>query len=253
VVLATGNTQRPRLPSWPDRELYSGELLHSSRYSNGSRFEGRTVLVVGFGNSGGEIAIDLCEHGARPTLAVRSAVNVIPRDMFGVPVLAVGIAMSPLPPGMADFLARPLLALTVGDITELGLRRLPYGPKRQIAEHGRIPLIDVGTLDLIRNGRITVAPGIRRFTPRGVVFEDDREAEFDAVVLATGYEPALRELLPNGSAALDEHGNPRSSGRELDRGLYFCGFYVAPTGMLREIGIEARRIAASIQRHTASA
>jgi hypothetical protein len=45
---------------------------------------------------------------------------------------------------------------------------------------------------------------------------------------------------------LDERGAPRASGRETDPGLYFCGFYVAPTGMLREIGIEADRIASSI-------
>ena len=46
--------------------------------------------MVGFGNSGGEIAIDLWEYGARPSLAVRSPVNVIPRELFGIPIWATG-------------------------------------------------------------------------------------------------------------------------------------------------------------------
>jgi hypothetical protein len=246
VVIATGNTRRPKVPSWPDQETYAGEILHSSRYMNGGRWRGRAVLVVGFGNSGGEIALDLCEHGCRPTLAVRSPVNVIPRDVLGVPILAIGILMSLLPPAMADVMAKPLLAMSIGDIRKLGLRRLPYGPNRQIAEHGRIPLIDIGTIGKIRSGEIALAQGLRRFTPRGVVFDDDRDVEFDAVILATGYEPALGELLPDSAHVLDERGAPRASGHETDPGLYFCGFYVAPTGMLREIGIEADRIASSI-------
>jgi indole-3-pyruvate monooxygenase len=45
----------------------------------------------------------------------------------------------------------------------------------------------------------------------------------------------------------NENGMPFSSGEETKiPGLYFCGYYVAPTGMLREIRIEAQRISASI-------
>ena len=73
-------------------------MLHSDEYTNGEPFRGRRVLVVGFGNSGGEIAIDLCEHGAHTSLAVRGAVNVIPRELFGIPILAIGILQSRLPP-----------------------------------------------------------------------------------------------------------------------------------------------------------
>jgi cation diffusion facilitator CzcD-associated flavoprotein CzcO len=245
VVIATGYTRVPHEATWPGREGYRGEVVHSSRYDNGSRFRDRSVLVVGFGNSGGEIAIDLHEHGARPTLAVRSAVNVIPRDLFGVPILAVGLLMGALPARIADALAKPLVQASIGDIADVGLRKLPYGPNVQIREHARIPLLDVGTIDLARRGHVRIAPGVRRFTTDGVEFEDGTTGSFDGVVLATGYRPRLADFLEAPDLVTDERGTPKS-GCETLPGLYFCGFYVAPTGMLREIGIEAKRIAASI-------
>ena len=246
VVVATGYTRVPHEATWPGREEYLGEIVHSSRYGNGHRFRGKRVLVVGFGNSGGEIAIDLHECGAEPTLAVRSAVNVVPRDFLGIPILAVGLVMGPMPARVADVIAAPLIRATIGDITEVGLRKLPYGPNVQIREHARIPLLDVGTIGLARQGRIRIAPGIRRFTPQGVEFDDGTGAPFDGIVLATGYRPALADFLEDAGRVTDQSGVPEKSGRETLPGLYFCGFYVSPTGMLREIAIEARRISASI-------
>jgi hypothetical protein len=234
------------MPAWQGRESYRGELLHSSRYTSGAAFGGRRVLVVGFGNSAGEIAIDLHEHGAEPTLAVRSPVNVIPRELAGISILAVGAVFRPLPPRLADWLSWPLLRLSVGDIEKLGLRKLPYGPSEQIRRDGHIPLIDIGTIALIRAGHIAVRPGVEAFTPSGVRFEGGGEEAFDAVVAATGYRPRVDELLGELAEACDADGTPRASGREVAPGLYFCGFYVSPAGMLREIGVEARRIAKAI-------
>jgi indole-3-pyruvate monooxygenase len=69
------------------------------------------------------------------------------------------------------------------------------------------------------------------------------------VVLGTGYRPALEEFLVDWEAVCDVNGVPRVSGRPTAiRGLYFCGQFVAPSGMLREIGLEARRIAHHIAR-----
>lgn len=247
LVIAAGFNQEPSLPSWPGQALFKGTILHSSQYKNGEPFEGKSVLVVGFGNSGGEIAIDLQEHGARVSLAVRSAVNVIPRELFGIPVLSIGILQSRLPPGIADIINAPLLRFTVGNITEYGLSKLPYGPVTQIQRDGHIPLVDIGTLKLIKNGQINVFKGIREFNEEGVIFTDGKQARFDAVILATGYRPRVDSFLTGLSAVYDENGKPVSSGYETEvPGLYFCGYYIAPTGMLREIGLEAKRISAAI-------
>ena len=248
VVIATGATRRPVRPSWPGQTAFRGTIMHSSEYQNGAAWRGRTVLVVGFGNSACEQAIDLVEHGALPHLAVRSAVNVIPRDLFGfIPILQLGIWMRHLPTGLTDAIAAPLVQLTIGDLAKLGLRKLPYGPNTQIARDRRIPLLDIGTIAHMRAGQIAVHVGIARFNENGVQFEDGSMLALDAVVLATGFQPALEEFLPDWRDVCDDSGRPLISGGATKLpGLYFCGQHVSPAGMLREIGIEAKRIAAAI-------
>lgn len=249
LVVATGYNAEPHVPSWPGRERYAGEVIHSSTYRSGMSYRGKRILVVGLGNSGGEIAIDLHEHGAHPWLAVRSPLNVIPREVMGIPILALSIPLVRLPPRLADAISAPLGKLLFGDLTRVGLKRLPYGPFTQIRRNARIPLIDVGTIGLIAKGVIKVVPGIERFTDSGVVFDDGRAVDFDAVVLATGYRPAVRRFLSDAGRRWDEDGAPRRSGDGSEiPNLFFCGFYVSPTGMLREIGFEARRIGKAIRR-----
>lgn len=252
VVMAAGYNRKPVIPHWQDEEAYQGEVLHSSAYHNGAPYRDKDVLVVGFGNSGGEIAIDLHEHGARPSMAVRSPVNILPRDILGIPILALGILLDPLPPRLADALGAPVRRLAVSDLSKWGLRRQTYGPNEQIKQHRRIPLLDVGTVQLIREGTIKVYPGIERFTPDGVVFTDGRSARFDVVILATGYTPDIASLLKRADSVVDEKGVPLKSGAATALpGLYFCGYYVSPTGMLREISIDAKRIARAISSKSA--
>lgn len=246
LVVAAGYNREPVIPTWPGVTDFGGPIRHSSAYVNGRPYQGQDVLVVGFGNSGGEIAIDLHEHGARPTIAVRNAVNVIPREIFGVPVMAFGLVQRLFSPETADALNAPLLRALIGDLEPLGLRKLPYGPATQIRKHHRIPLIDVGTVALIRQHAITVRPGLRAFQRGAVVFDDGSRSRFDAVILATGYRPRVDHFLAAGAGVLDGDGKPVSSGVESAAGLYFCGYHVSPNGMLREMALESQRIARAI-------
>jgi len=250
VVIATGYSRQPNLPFLNGQDEFQGEILHSSAYRNGASYAGKSVLVMGFGNSGGEIAIDLVEHGAQAALSVRHPVNVIPRDILGIPILALALLLNALPAKLADVLSWPLLRLTIGDLRSLGLQVLPYGPMQQIERDHRIPLLDIGTIKLIRAGKIRTYGGVERLTAAGAIFDDGagKQANFDAIIMATGYRPALADFLPAAAQITDSSGLPLVSGQETAlRGLYLCGFYIAPTGMLREIGIEAQRIAAHIQ------
>ncbi len=182
-------------------------------------------------------------------LSVRAPVNVTPRELFGIPATVFAIAQRKLPPRIADALTAPLLRLRFGDLARYGVRKAPDGPLTQITTRRRIPLIDVGTVRLIRAGAITVRSGVARFTDRSVIFADGSMDEFDAIILATGYRPALDTWLTPASTVTDEQGIPRASGYETDvPGLYFCGFRSVATGLLREIGIEAKRIAQAIDR-----
>ena len=244
VVVATGWADSPHTPCWPGQDGYTGEVIHSSAYRNPAPYVGKRVLVVGFGNSGGEIALDLAEAKVDVTMAVRGPVKIVPRDLLGLPILSWAILQQWLPPRVADFLNAPLLRLAIGSTRHLGLQMERKGPLTMIAEDGRIPLLDIGTLARIRDGSIKVRRGITHFTGDGVAFAGSASEPFDAVILATGFRPDLRALLPDMAAVFDAHGLPLITGRATsEAGLFFCGQRVVPTGQLREIGIEATRIA----------
>jgi cation diffusion facilitator CzcD-associated flavoprotein CzcO len=244
LVVATGWADYPHSPTWPGMETFGGQILHSSRYHNPRPFLGQRLLVVGFGNSGAEIALDLAEAGVAVTLSVRGPVNIVPRDLLGVPILTWAIAQSWLPARLVDALNAPILRLAVGSIEKLGLTRAAKGPLQLIEEEGRVPLLDAGTLSQIRAGRIGVRGPIASLAPNTVVFSRSAPERFDAIILATGFRPDLRALLPNCAGVLSEDGKPLVSGAPTtEPGLYFCGALTSPTGQLREIGFEAVRIA----------
>lgn len=226
---------------------FKGEILHSSQYKSGATFKNKNVLIVGFGNSACEIAICLYEHGASPALSVRSAVNVLPRDILGLPVLEMGKLTTMLAPATADKLTAPLIRLLVGDITKLGLKKSRYGPREQIEKQKRIPLLDIGTIKLIRQGAIKVYGNIERIKNHAIFFEDQTQQDFDAIILATGYEHGLSNLIGAANERIKDLNTPVGKQTSFGKdGLYFCGFYVSPMEMLREIGIEATKIAGDI-------
>jgi cation diffusion facilitator CzcD-associated flavoprotein CzcO len=244
MVVATGIADAPYRPSWPDIETFGGPIVHSADYRNPSAFAGNRVLVVGFGNSGGEIALDLAEAKVDITIAVRSPVQIIPRDLLGLPILTWVILYRHLPARLVDIINAPILRLALGNFEKLGLRRAAKGPRQMVEEDGHVPLIDIGTLKKIRDGSIKVRSGIDRLTADGVAFADGKQEAFDAIILATGFRPDLRRLLPD-IDVFDAQGMPRATGKPSAPGLYFCGQITVPTGQLREIAIEAERIAES--------
>ncbi|HTE12504.1 MAG TPA: NAD(P)/FAD-dependent oxidoreductase, partial [Chitinophagaceae bacterium] len=109
LIMATGPYGKPKPVNFKGMETFTGRIMHSYGYKTGKDFKGQKVLVVGFGNSACEIAIDLYEQGAIPSMAVRSPVNVIPRDILGIPILELSLLMSRLPPRVADMITAPLL------------------------------------------------------------------------------------------------------------------------------------------------
>jgi indole-3-pyruvate monooxygenase len=249
VVVAAGFSRIPNVPRWPGQETFPGPVIHSSEYTNGDAFRGKRVLVVGFGNSGAEIALDLHERGARSTISVRGKVNVIPRELLGLPIILFSIALRPLPPSLADKMNALTLRLAVGSLPAIGLAKRDDGPFSEIAKARQIPVIDVGTIARIRSGDIAVQKGVESFAGSEVRFADGTREQFDAVVLATGFTTGLATMLAEHTSVLDQHGRPLQCGRETTvPGLYFCGYGVASTGLLRQIGIEARAIGASIAR-----
>jgi len=250
VVVATGQNRVPVIPPWPGRQAFKGLFLHSSQYRSGREFRGKDVLVVGAGNSGAEIAVDLIEHGAAVVrLSIRRPPNVVYRTVAGVvPAQLVSILLSKLPLRVADALARATARLTVGDLRKLGLPRPDRGIYTEMVRDRQIPIIDAGLVSALRARRIQVVPSVEAFDGTAVELAGGGKIEPDAVVAATGYHPGLEPLL--GHLGVLDGGIPRVRGASEAReapGLFFVGFTNPPTGNLREMARDARRIAKRIR------
>lgn len=75
IIVATGENAEPVVPEIGGISSFGGRLMHTSVYKNGAEFSGSKVLVVGCGNSGMEVSLDLCNSGAQVSLVVRDKVN----------------------------------------------------------------------------------------------------------------------------------------------------------------------------------
>lgn len=243
VVVCSGRTNEPILPSWADGALPNATVLHSRDYRNGSIYVGSRVLVVGAGNTGAEIALDLVEHGAAQVLwSIRSGQNVIGRAIRGMPVQYFSLLGRRLPTSSRDRTFRLLSRLSVGDAA--GIPRPAFGGASQFDRTHTTPLIDVGTVAAVRRGDIEVVRDVSSFDGSTVHFSDGHERTIDSIVLATGYRPGLEPLVGH-LGVLGTDGYPRHFARvdTGNPGLYFVGFANAVSGLLREISIEARRVA----------
>jgi putative flavoprotein involved in K+ transport len=250
VVIATGQYRLPILPPWSGRESYRGRLSHSGTYANATPYRGDRVLVVGAGNSGAEIATDVSEHGAASVaISVRTAPPIVPRDPFGLPVQRTSMLLSVLPTTMANRLGWATSRLVLGDLTRYGMPEGEFAPYTT----RRVPLIDVGFVDALKHGRVTVRPALAQLTPTGAVFEDGTREAFDAIIAATGFRPGLERLV-DGPGVLDDLGEPRGvSGEATARpGLYFVGFTHSLRGHLFEANRASRRLARNIERYLQS-
>ncbi|MEX1652938.1 NAD(P)/FAD-dependent oxidoreductase [Streptomyces pseudovenezuelae] len=250
VIVATGYNHTPLLPDWPGREEYKGELLHAGEYRNPAPYAGRDVLVVGVGNTGAEIAVDLVEGGAsRVRLSVRTAPHIVRRSTAGWAAQYTGVLVRRLPVGLVDRLARPMAKLSVPDLSAHGLPRPATGLYSRVKE-GAIPVQDVGLIDAIRKGRVEVVAAVEGFENSEVMLTDGTRITPDTVIAATGYTRALDGLVGH-LDVLDGHGGPLVNGARAPQnapGLYFTGYVTPISGTFREVAIDAEKIAKTVMK-----
>ncbi|MFE0855917.1 flavin-containing monooxygenase [Streptomyces mutabilis] len=248
VVVATGYNHTPRVPDWPGRSTFTGEFRHAAEYRNAAPYAGRDVLVVGVGNTGAEIAVDLVEGGAaRVRLSVRTAPHIVRRSTAGWPAQYNGVLARRLPAGLVDRLARPLARISTPDLSAHGLPR-PEGGLLTRAAEGAIPVQDAGLIDAVRRGRVEVVAAVEGFEDGKVLLADGTRTAPDAVIAATGYLRGLEGLVGH-LGVLDARGRPSARGARTPPdapGLYFTGFTNPISGMLRELAIDASRIAGAV-------
>ena len=242
VIVCTGFNCRPYVPTWPGQADFGGEIRHSRDYRRPAPYRGKPTLVVGMGNTGAEIALDLSESDIPTYLSVRSPVNIVPRDFRGRPVQKTAKLIRRLPRWLGDWIGNRVQAMAIGDLSDHGLRTPTVSPARQLREQAKTPVIDLGTVAAIRAGRIRVVPGIDHFTPSGVHLTNGERLDLQCVILATGYRTGLPDWIIAPSEIFNEKGIPTSAIPAAAPGLYFVGFDAYASGLLDSIYQDSERV-----------
>ncbi|XP_027359196.1 indole-3-pyruvate monooxygenase YUCCA2-like [Abrus precatorius] len=248
LIVATGENAEEVEPQIEGIKEFKGPIVHTSKYTSGKRFSGMNVLVVGCGNSGMEVCLDLCNHNARPSLVVRDTVHILPQQMFGKSTFGLSMCLLKwFPIRFVDQLLILMSHLMLGDTAQFGLRRPKLGPLELKNLYGKTPVLDVGTLAQIKNGKIKVCRGIKRVAHNAVEFVDGKVDNFGAIILATGYKSNVPSWLKGTDMFSEKDGLPRKpfpNGWKGENGLYAVGF--TKRGLLGA-SIDAKRIAEDIE------
>ncbi|KAF8389032.1 hypothetical protein HHK36_025717 [Tetracentron sinense] len=228
LIVATGENAEPVMPEISGIESFHGTVIHTSDYKSGAEFKNQKVLVVGCGNSGMEVSLDLCRHNASPHMVVRNNVHVLPREVFGFSTFGIAMALLKwLPLRLVDKFLLLMASVTLGNTDRLGLRRPKTGPIELKNATGKTPVLDDGALAQIKSGKIKVIEGtVREITWGGAKFVDGQEKEFDSIIFATGYKSNVPSWLKSNDFFTDK-GMPKTpfpNSWKGQNGLYSVGF-----------------------------
>jgi cation diffusion facilitator CzcD-associated flavoprotein CzcO len=250
VIIATGKNRVENYPKWEGQNAFNGAIVHSRKYKNPKPFSGQKVLVVGMGNTGAEIALDLSEHNVDTYISVRSPVSIVPRDVNGRPVQITAKKMAKLPFGLGDWLGTQIRRFLIGDLSKYGLKTDPTPPAVLLRNTGKTSVIDIGTVAQIKAGKIKVLPDIKAFFDTGIEFKNGVKHNFDSVILATGYHAQVEDFVENVSNLLDKNNLPKSPiGEGTQKGLFFVGFdNYKLGGILGTIYTDSETVANAIQK-----
>ncbi|XP_016205125.1 probable indole-3-pyruvate monooxygenase YUCCA10 [Arachis ipaensis] len=208
LVVATGETTDPFVPQIEGMGSFPGKVIHSTEYKSGKGFEAQHVLVVGSGNSGMEISLDLINHGAITSIVVRSQVHIVSREIANMGLFLlnyVGV-------NKVDKLVVMLSRLMYGDMSKYGIARPNEGPFYMKVKYGKYPIIDVGTSQKIKSGELKVLPAeIESVRGKDVMFKDGQSHPFDSIIFCTGFKRSTHKWLKGDDYLLNEDGIPKPS------------------------------------------
>ncbi|GAA2740634.1 NAD(P)/FAD-dependent oxidoreductase [Terrabacter aerolatus] len=215
LVLATGMSGIPNVPTLPGQDVFRGDQHHSSKHPGGARYAGKKVVVVGSNNSAHDICADLWQNGAEPIMLQRSSTHIVRSDslmdkvlgpLYSEEAVAAGIdhdtadlVFASIPYKiLADFQRPAFDAIREQDkdfyaALESAGFDLDFGDDDsglflKYLRRGSGYYIDIGASELVAKGAIRLVRGqVDHLAEHAVVLTDGTELEADAVVYATGY------------------------------------------------------------------
>src|SRR5439155_24366587 len=197
VIVATGPDREPVVPPWPGVETFTGDVVHSSVYRNAEPFGGKNVVVVGSGESAGDVVMDLIEGGAaRVWMSIRTPPYIFPEKALGISADWYALVGGRTRPRIADVFANGVRRFWIGDLRAFGMPSPRVGC---FTAYHRAPVSAVidrsGFVRALRARRFEVVAATERFEDGDVVLADGRRLQPDAVVEATGFRSGLDALV----------------------------------------------------------
>jgi hypothetical protein len=233
VLVANGHHWDARYlePTVPGAATFRGQVMHSHNYRSPEPFAGKRVLVLGIGNSGGDIATEISLVAARTLLSIRHGAHIVPKYLFGMPTDHLTLmrfgAVTPL------WLQRSVVSLLVriaqGDVSRYGLPK----PNHRMLDIP--PTVSDSLVSRLAHGDIAIKPAVASFGHDGVLFADASAECVDVVIYCTGYNISF-PFLDAAVAGVDENQVPlyhRVASPNFP-GLYFIGL-VQPIGAIMPI------------------
>ncbi|XP_068175462.1 flavin-containing monooxygenase 5-like isoform X2 [Antennarius striatus] len=187
VMVCTGHFTQSHLPlkDFQGIESFKGNYFHSWNYRNADGLHGKRVVVIGIGNSGADIAVDISRVAAKVYLSTRSGAWVVRR---------VGAGGLPLDLGgtsRMNMMIQKLLPSWMNKTEEklnMALDHKLYGLKPKHGFFQQIPVVNDDLPARIISGQVQMKPNVNEFCGSRVVFVDNSFIdEVDVVVFATGY------------------------------------------------------------------
>ncbi|XP_068096026.1 flavin-containing monooxygenase 3-like isoform X2 [Hyperolius riggenbachi] len=192
VLICSGHHVYPNLPlhSFPGIETFKGQYMHNRDYKYPEQYVGKRVLVVGLGNTGADIAVELARKAEKVILSTRSGSWIMSRVWDnGYPWDMVYLTRYQsflnriLPRWLSDWLYESMM--------EKRFNHSHYGLVPVNKSLRKEPVFNDDLATSITCGTVLVKPNVKKFTESSAVFEDGSVMEnVDAVIFATGYSYA---------------------------------------------------------------
>lgn len=249
LIIATGTNNIPHYPEWVSQvNTDKLTITHSRFYKNPTPFRDKKVLVVGMGNTGAEIALDLSEHNIETDISVRSPLCIVPRDLNGRPVQVTAKQLDKLPFGLGDWLGTQIRKIYFGNLSKYNIPVSKLPPVEQLRTTGKTPVVDIGTIKAIKTGKIKVQKDILKVSENSVEFKDGSTKKYDHIILATGYRTGIESFFPLAKSFIDKNNYPKNwKGDATLKNVYFTGFNNYKLGgVLGTVREEAMMIAEAV-------
>ncbi|XP_035380584.1 flavin-containing monooxygenase 5-like isoform X1 [Electrophorus electricus] len=199
VLVCSGHFTHPFMPlsAFPGIDTFSGKCCHSWEYKDAELFRGKRVVVVGMGNSGGDIAVEISRVAQMTFLSTREGAWVVGRLAGnGLPLDIMLIRR--LNSLLLHLLPRALLSWMEERAYNQKYDHRLYGlqPRHRILDQR--PVINDDLPVCILQGVLQIKPNIREFRGSRVVFDNGvTEEGIDVVVFCTGYKATFPFLPPS--------------------------------------------------------